>query len=120
MTSDKFEKDVRKYPRVNVEYDLSYRPIKAGRDNVYFTKAKTLGIGGLMFESEEPLPVDSFYYLKLVIGGITVETTGKVIYANRLDDGNYQIGIEYTDITDRDRELLLGQYMKEKHNINPD
>jgi hypothetical protein len=112
--------EYRRYPRMNVEYDLWFHPVHGDRSEVCFTKTKVLGLGGLMFESDQPIQVGSFFRLKLSIKEKTIEVTGRVVYANTPFEGPCQIGVEFVDIAEHDREFLLAHYMREQYQIDPE
>lgn len=120
MTVEPDSTDVRKYPRIGVEYPFSYHPVSSRGEKLNFARTKTLGIGGLMFELDQPLKTGTFYDLNLTLGEKGLAIRGKIAYSKRVEPELYQIGIEFLDISEKDREMLLEIFLHDKYNFDPD
>jgi hypothetical protein len=113
------EKDIRRYPRMTAEYHLSFHPENDPRIEPVRTRTKVIGLGGLMFESDSPLEVGGVFHFRLTVQNHHLEVNGKVVYANITYEGPCQIGVEFTDLSEEDREFLLHHYMRERYQIDP-
>ena len=112
---------MRRYPRMAAEYVVAYRRILPGEgeEQPRFSRTRTLGLGGLMFESEKPLDLGENLRLEIVLGEQTVKTTGVVVYVDRQDDGPWRNGVQFTEISEDDRDALLGAYLQQEYRISP-
>jgi len=112
---------MRRYPRMAAEYVLAFRRLLPGGGETapQFTRTRSVGLGGLMFESESPLDVGEMLRLEIVIGERTLKTDGVVIYAERRAEGLWNNGVQFTGITDDERDVLLGAYLQREYRITP-
>jgi hypothetical protein len=112
---------VRRYPRMTAEYVVAYRRVAPGSGDApaQFSRTRTLGLGGLMFESETPLVHGENLHLEIVLGERTIKTTGTVVYVDRQDDGPWRNGVQFTEISEDDRDALLGAYLQQEYRIAP-
>ena len=112
---------VRRYPRMVAEYVVALRRLLPDGTTgpQQLAKTRTLGLGGLMFESEQPLEHGELLRLEIVVGETTVHATGIVVYADRAPGGNWQNGVQFTEITEEDRDALLGTYLQREYRIPP-
>jgi hypothetical protein len=111
----------RRYPRMVAEYVVAYRrQLRGGGESAaQFSRTRTLGLGGLMFESEMPLDHGEVLRLEIVLGEQTIRTTGFVVYVDRQDDGPWRNGVQFTEISENDRDALLGAYLQQEYRIAP-
>jgi len=111
----------RRYPRMAAEYVVAYRrqPPGGGETVVQFSRTRTLGLGGLMFESEKPLAHGEALRMEIVLGEKTIKTAGVVVYADRQDAGPWLNGVQFTEISEDDRDTLLGVYLQQEYRIAP-
>ena len=112
---------VRRYPRMAGEYVVAYRRRLPGGDEAtaQFSRTRTLGLGGLMFESEQPLEHGEALRLEVVFGDRTIKAAGVVVYVDRRDNGPWQNGVQFTEISEDDRDALLGAYLQQEYRIDP-
>ena len=112
---------VRRYPRMDAEYVIAYRKRLPGGDETtaQFSHTRTLGLGGLMFESGKPLQHGEILLMEIVLGDQTIKTTGTVVYVDREGDGPWHNGVQFTEISEDDRDTLLGVYLQQKYLIAP-
>ena len=112
---------VRRYPRMASEYVLAYRrQLPGGGENAaQFSRTRTLGLGGLMFESEKPLDHGETLRLEIVFGERTIKAAGIVVYVDRQDGGPWRNGVQFTEISEDDRDALLGAYLQQEYRIDP-
>ena len=112
---------VRRYPRMAGEYVVAYRRQLPGGEEAaaQFSRTRTLGLGGLMFDSEGPLGQSESLRLEIVFGEKTIKAAGVVVYVDRQDDGPWQNGVQFTSISEDDRDALLGVYLQREYRIPP-
>lgn len=112
---------MRRYPRMAAEYVVAYRRQQpgGGESASQFSRTRTLGLGGLMFESEQPLDHGETLRLDIVLGEQTIKTTAVVVYVDRQDDGPWRNGVQFTEISEDDRDALLGAYLQQEYRIAP-
>jgi hypothetical protein len=112
---------VRRYPRMTAEYVLAFRRLLPGGGETapQLTRTLSVGLGGLMFESESPLDVGEILRLEIVIGERTLKADGVVIYAERRAEELWHNGLQFTGITEDERDVLLGAYLQREYRIPP-
>ncbi len=112
---------MRRYPRMAAEYVVAYKRQLAGSGETaaQFSRTRTLGLGGLMFESERPLDHGENLRMEIVLGEKTIKTAGIVVYVDRKDDGPWRNGVQFTEISEDDRDVLLGAYLQQEYRIDP-
>jgi hypothetical protein len=112
---------VRRYPRMVADYAVAYRRSLpgGGASETLFAQTRSLGLGGLMFESENPLERGESLSLEIVVGDHTMAATGTVVYVDRRDDGPWQNGVQFTTLSEDDRDALLGIYLQREYRIPP-
>ena len=106
---------------MDAEYVVAYRRRLSGggETEAQFSRTRTLGLGGLMFESENPLDHGEILLMEIVLGEQTIKTAGVVVYVDRQDDGPWRNGVQFTEITEDDRDALLGAYLQQEYRIAP-
>ena len=110
----------RYYPRMEVGVLLSYRPESSGEGDGQVARTKTLGLGGLMIRSDNPIAVDSLYLLDLVFGEDKISVRGKVVYSLPAGDDGFEVGFAFQDLTDSQREELTGFFIQEYEKLPPE
>lgn len=112
---------VRRYPRMSAEYVVAFRRLLAdgGETAPQFSRTRTLGLGGLMFETDNPLDRGETIRVEIVVGEHTVTASGTVVYVDRRPDGPWQNGVQFTTISEDDRDALLGVYLQREYRIPP-
>ena len=103
----------RYFPRINVEILLAYRAPGADTEDARVVKSSSIGLGGLMFESDHPLPVGSAYQLDLVLGDEHLAVQAKVVYARKVNSDTFQNGCSFTGLSDDQKERLLAFFLQE-------
>lgn len=112
---------VRRYPRMAADFVVAFRrKLPDGSESdPQFSRTLTLGLGGLMFESDQPLDREDTLRVDIVLGEQTIVATGVVVYVDRQDGGPWKVGVQFTDITEEDRDTLLGAYLQHEYRITP-
>jgi hypothetical protein len=121
MDQNSSQPPIRRYPRMVAEYGVAYRRRlpEGGESAQQFAKTRTLGLGGLMFESDQPISQGEHLELEIVLGDHAVKATGIVVYTDRQGDGPWQNGVQFTEISEEDRDALLGVYLQREYRIAP-
>jgi hypothetical protein len=95
----------RRYPRIAAEHTVMVRLL--GPEGLEgFTKTGTVGPGGCMIFSDEPLGVDAIVEIMITFQGRGVRAVGRVAYEKPRPGGGLEIGIEFIDTTDEDRATI--------------
>jgi len=104
------------------EYVVAYRRQLpgGGETEAEFSHTQTLGLGGLMFELEKPLEQGETLQMEIVFGDKTIKASGVVVYVDREGDGLWRNGVQFTEISEDDRDALLGTYLQQEYRIDPD
>jgi hypothetical protein len=106
---------------MNAEYIVAFRRQLPGDGETepQFSRTRTLGLGGLMFEFEKPLDNGETLRIEIVFGDRTIKTAGIVVYVDREGDGPWRNGVQFTEISEDDRDALLGAYLQQEYQIDP-
>jgi hypothetical protein len=106
---------------MTAEYVVAYRrQLPGGAETPEeFSRTRTLGLGGLMFEFEKPLDHGEILRMEIVFGDKTIKTTGVVVYVDREGNGLWRNGVQFTEISEDDRDALLGAYLQQEYRIDP-
>jgi hypothetical protein len=69
---------------------------------------KKISLSGMLVETEYPLSLDDQYNIDLFLGGDAIAIVGRIAYCKKSDAhlSQYDVGIEFVRLTDRDKELL--------------
>ena len=113
---------IRRYPRMAAQYAVSYRRVLpgGGEGPAGFSETQTIGLGGLMFESENPLERGENLQVEIALGDHTVRATGTIVYVERRDGRPWQIGVQFTALGEDDRDALLGVYLQREYRLPHD
>ena len=110
----------RHFPRLNVEVLLAYRPSSSPDGEAKVTKSKSFGLGGVMFEAEDPIPIGSSYLIDLVLGDDRLSVEGTVIYSNLVSSGLYQNGFSFESLTEAEEDQLTSFFLQEYQRRPPE
>ena len=105
---------------MNVEVLLAYRPASSPDEEAKITKSKSFGLGGVMFEAEDSLPVGSHYLVDLVLGEERLAVDGSVVYSNRISSGLYQNGFSFESLSEDEEEQLTNFFLQEYQRRPPE
>ena len=72
---------IRRYPRMAAQYAVSYRRVLpgGGEGPAGFSETQTIGLGGLMFESESPMERGENLQVEIALGDHTVHHDGEAL-----------------------------------------
>jgi len=101
------------------EYAVSYRRELpgGGESEPRKSQTRTLGLGGLMFECDNPLDRGDSLRVEIALGDHTISAAGTVVYVDRRDAGPWQIGVQFTALAEDDRDALLGIYLQREYRL---
>ena len=110
----------RYYPRLAVEVLLAYQPLSSPGAEKKVVKSSSLGLGGLMFEADRPFEEGSAYRLDLVLGESKLEVKAEVVYSNPVGSDLFQVGFNFLEMTDEQRERLTAYFLQEYEKVPRD
>lgn len=112
---------VRRYPRMSAECVVAYRrPVPdGGESRQEFSRTRSIGLGGLMLETDAPLGLGEVLRLEIVLGEHTIKAVGVVAYVEPQAEGPVHNGIQFTEISENDRDVLLSIYLQREYRITP-
>jgi hypothetical protein len=107
---------------MTAEYAISFRRVLRGgvESEPAFSETRSLGLGGLMFETDKPLERGDSLLLEIALGERTIVGTGAVVHTERCDGGRWQIGVQFTTLSEDDRDALLGVYLQREYRLPPE
>lgn len=99
----------RRFPRAPVDRPALVRvmepdPFRESFED--FARTRTLGAGGCMFESREPIGYGSLALVLISLGDRVVQADGKVVYENPRRDGALEVGVEFLRLRSEDRQTI--------------
>ena len=95
----------RKYPRIPSKNSVLVRVL--GKTEMEgFAKTEILGLGGCMFKSDVELEKGSYLDILIAVHHTVIKAFCKVAYTYRREDGAWEVGVEFLQITDTDRKLI--------------
>ena len=74
----------------------------------------SISAGGCGFISHEKLGVDALVSLLISIRHHVVKATGRVVYERPLEDGTYDVGVEFLDIAESELDRIEDLFEQEK------
>ena len=103
---DSFDKQ-RRFPRIPSKNPVMVKTL--GDDQVSrLSSTKVVGLGGCMFVNNHPFGVGTNLSLMILVQDQFVETNARVVYEKRKGKDQYEIGVEFTQISQDDLWLLRG------------
>jgi hypothetical protein len=102
----------RRFPRIRIQNAvLVSKPGEAEIEEIAATNS--IGQGGCGFLSQEQLGEGAIVKLLISIHHQVVRANARVAYEHRLDNGVYDVGVEFIDIGKRELELIQELFEKE-------
>jgi len=99
------EAPLRRFPRIPAQTSVLLRRL-GGPLKGELSTTKVLGLGGCSFIHGEPQKEGATLYLSILLGMDLAEAKVRVVYERPLEDGTFEIGVEFLEIAPRDLELL--------------
>lgn len=105
-------KEARKQIRIYCQLPMNYQIMFSDgrKEEITSTLTKDISAGGILFESNEVLPVDANVKLTLSLPGVerNIEAISKVMRIEEIEfKKHYNIGVMFIDIKEEDRKELL-------------
>ena len=97
----------RRFPRVPSENSVMVTKLASDRVEG-FTKTRVVGLGGCLFVSDETLGVGSLLEIRIAISGRVAKTVGRVVYETPKSSGELEVGVEFVELDEADREIIRG------------
>ncbi|MGC8723680.1 MAG: PilZ domain-containing protein [Acidobacteriota bacterium] len=97
----------RRFPRVPSRNSVVVRKLGAGEEGG-LTTTEVVGLGGCSFLHAEPLEAGETLYLSILIGVELAEARVRVVYSKPREEGGFEIGVEFTEVPQRDLALIRG------------
>lgn len=95
----------RRFPRIPAECDILLRRAQ-GKEIPAVSTVHDVGLGGCRFVSKEALGVESTLWLTILPKKGIVEAKARVAYELPDKGGGFEVGVEFLEISDRDRKHL--------------
>lgn len=99
----------RRFPRVPSENAVMVTKLAADRVEG-FTKTRVVGLGGCLLVSDEPLGVGSLLEILISVRGRVAKSVGRVVYEIPKAARELEVGVEFLDIEEHDREVIQGLF----------
>ncbi|HDZ76623.1 MAG TPA: PilZ domain-containing protein, partial [Candidatus Omnitrophica bacterium] len=101
-------KDIRIYSQLPMNYQVVFDDGR--KKEVVSTLTKDISSGGVLFESNEVLPIDASIKLTLSLPGVghNIEALSNIVRVEEIEfKRQYNIGVEFKEIKEEDREEIL-------------
>ncbi len=95
----------RRFPRIPAQHVVLVRS-QGERPLEEFARTRTLGLGGCMFVSEEPLGNGRPLELAIAVAGRVVRTGSRVVYERERGSFKHEVGVEFLGLSPADRNFL--------------
>lgn len=97
----------RRFPRVPSKNSVVVRKLGSGAEGG-LTTTEVVGLGGCSFLHAEPQEAGETLYLSILIGVELAEARVRVVYSKPREEGGFEIGVEFTEVPQRDLALIRG------------
>ena len=102
----------RRYPRISTANAVLVS--RLGDEELDgFVRTREMSAGGCCFVSSEKQEVHNLLKLLISIRHQVVEVRGRVVYVNTVEGGNYEIGVEFLDIKEKDASKIAALFEAE-------
>ncbi|MBI2191280.1 MAG: DUF4032 domain-containing protein [Planctomycetes bacterium] len=98
--------DRRAYPRLHESLRVRLRMVEPPRQDLD-VRTTNVGAGGVAFLHEQPLVVTSQVEGEIEIQDVTSRFFGRIVHVDEVAEGRYDIGIQFLEIDEADRERIL-------------
>jgi PilZ domain len=95
----------RRFPRIPSQHALLVRRL-ADESSEALARTETMGGGGCMFVHEGPLGIGSHVELLISVRGTVVKAGGHVAWESARDDGRYEIGVAFSEVSEQDQGII--------------
>ena len=99
------EKKERRFPRAASINTVLVTAID-GEPLDHFLKTHSLSLGGCGFSSQVALGVDATLNLMIALRTVAFKVTARVVYCYQSEGGLFEIGCEFLDLANSERQLI--------------
>ena len=105
----------RKTPRITFKGLVHCEQVDVSRLSHNETMGRTLDIseGGILLEAQQHFPLLSQIDFGIALGDRIIDAKGKVIHLSQTDDGKIQMGIQFIEMSEANKENVR-EYCKKK------
>lgn len=97
--------DKRRFPRISAQHALLVKKLSE-QASESLARTEVMGGGGCMFVHDEQLGEGARIQLLISVRGAVVKATAKVAWERPRDDGRYEVGVEFLDVSPEDRGII--------------
>jgi hypothetical protein len=101
------EAPVRRFPRIPAKNSIVVRKL-GGPAQGGLTTTAVMGLGGCSFLHAEPQGVGETLFLTILIGRELADAKVRVVYEKPIENGAYEIGVEFIEVPPAHLELIQG------------
>lgn len=103
----------RGFPRIEAKHAVMYK-VLGDEDNEALRKTKVLGLGGCMFETDQPPGVGTVLELFISLERNVVKAKAGVVY--QIDRGNdsWEVGVEFLEVSPEHQRALKELFARSK------
>ncbi|MCU0722529.1 MAG: PilZ domain-containing protein [Planctomycetes bacterium] len=103
---DQRPQDRRENPRIVSLNLVTARPRDDAGSMESMGRTRNVSIGGILLEVKKSYPLSSTLELQIALGDAIIRPVGRVVRLQELEDNQIEMGIKFTEISERDRETL--------------
>lgn len=98
----------RRYARIDLNFVVGMDVVSGSETPSFKAQTKNIGVGGVLLETGQTFPIGSIMELELRIPEMdrNVKALTKVIRVEARDDGNFDMGLTFIEISDNDLKEL--------------
>lgn len=96
----------RRFPRVSSERPILVRLLSEPRQHEQLARTRVIGLGGLMFVSNESLGFGSLMEILISLGEVVAKTDARVVYEIPKSSHEIEVGVEFLRVSPPDRERV--------------
>lgn len=96
----------RRFPRIPSHLDLSVRRVEEMKSLPMVSKVSEVGLGGCRFTSRQSFGENAMLWLTIIPKKSIIEARARVVYESPKKDKTFEIGVEFVEISARDRATL--------------
>lgn len=95
----------RRYPRISSQHAVLVKRL-GDSELEGFAHTKTMAVGGCCFITSEEYGDGAALELLIAVEHRVITARGRVVYESQLDDGRYEIGVEFAALDEGDLEAI--------------
>lgn len=95
----------RAFPRLDESLLVKITPLAVDQESLE-TRTTNISVGGIAFLHDRPLWITSEIKGEITIGNQNVEFLGRIVYVEETSSRRFEVGVQFTDISQRARDLI--------------